>query len=352
MLLFYQLNTVTLRERTATVDGSIDEFIKIKINGINQQIWIRSNNPSAPLILFLHGGPGHPHMHQAGAETMPLINDYIVVQWDQRGAGASFSPDIEPKSLTIQQMEDDSISLISELLKKYNRKKIYLLGHSWGSYLGLRIAHKYPEFIEAFVAVGLVTDMIPAYKLMRKNLIKQAAQKIQKAKKEHNPEKVARFLEAKEKLEKFDIEETVKRADWDYFLKNYFEPRTNLEFPYALKEIEGENPHIFTQEARKEYVTLLEKSMQLAVGLFFEVLKQSPTEDIKEIKVPIFTILGRHDYNIEPNLASQYMDKLIAPFKKTVWFENSAHMMTFEEPEKFKKLMIEEVLNLQFCVGR
>lgn len=332
-----------------TQTSAIDEFTTLKINGSDQQIWIRGNKPAAPLLLFLHGGPGHPHMHQAGAETDLLVDDYIVIQWDQRGAGASYSQDIDPAALTIQQMQIDTVAVIKSLLEKFNRKKLYLLGHSWGSYLGLSVAQKNPDLIEAFIAVGLVTDMIPGYKLMQKKIINHSIKMIRDAELAQDFEKKEKIIELKKKLEHFDIDSTVKNKDWDGFLANYFQPRTSLGFPYALKDIEGSNPHIVSAEEIKAYTEKVDKSVKLAVGLFFEILKQEPTKTIREIRVPILTILGRHDYNVEPTSAQRYMKNLKAPCKKTIWFEKSAHMMTFEEPENFKKVMLEDVLNLKFC---
>ncbi len=337
------LHCTAIPERS---EVSIDEYTKMRINGVDQQVWIRGNNLSAPLLLFLHGGPGHPHMHQAGSETDLLMNRFIVVQWDQRGAGASYAEGIDSQSLTIQQMENDTITLIETLLKRFNRKKIYLIGHSWGSYLGLRVVNRNPHIVEAFVAVGLVTDMIPAYKMMRQKLIAHAGKII---KLEKNLQKKKNLIEWKKQLEDFDIEKTIANKDWDGFLKNYFEPRTNLGFPYSLKDIDGHNSHIASEKAIKEYRLQVDKGIKLATGLFFEVLKQEPTKVIKKIEVPILTILGRHDYNTEPISAEKYMKNLRAPCKKTIWFENSAHMMTFEEPEKFKQVMLEQVLNLKFC---
>ncbi|MCB0422175.1 MAG: alpha/beta hydrolase [Bdellovibrionales bacterium] len=329
----------------------IDEYKKIQINGFEQQIWIRGDDVSNPLLLFLHGGPGHPHMHLAGAETDLLVKHFTVVQWDQRGAGASFVEDIDPKSLTIEQMEEDAIVLVKMLLKRFRQKKIYLLGHSWGSYLGIKVVHDDPDLFHAFVAIGLVTDMISGYQEMKKILLDDVAKRISElgTAGDHGNNKEL-ILNARDKLEKFDIKAIVKARDWNGFIKYYFNPRTELGFPYTLKDLKGYNPHISSKKEIHQYNVHVDKGMKLAENLFFDVLSRRLTEEVKELKVPIFTILGRHDYNINPHAAERFMNRLIAPCKHTFWFENSAHMITFEEPERFQKIMLEQVLHLQGCL--
>jgi pimeloyl-ACP methyl ester carboxylesterase len=328
-----------------TKTNSIDEYKKIRVNESDQQIWIKSNNTSNPLLLFLHGGPGDPHMHQAGAETNLLDNHFIVVQWDQRLAGASYREGADPSTLTIDQMEKDTVEVIRYLLRQFNQKKLYLVGHSWGSYLGAKVAYKYPELLHAFVGVGLVTDMIPAFKEMHRRIIRESSKKIEQLKGSDKD----KLIKSREKLKKFDIESIKKNKDWNQFLESYFKPRTELGFPYTLKEIKGSNPHISTKEEIKAYEEKNKKGAELATDLFFEVLSRKLTEEVPELKIPIFAILGRHDYNVDPYLAEKYMNNLKAPCKKTIWFENSAHMMTFEEPERFKKIMINQVLDAQGC---
>ncbi|MBT4760817.1 MAG: alpha/beta hydrolase [Bdellovibrionaceae bacterium] len=341
LILFFLNNSLTA--------APIDEFKKIYINGASQQIWIRGNDTRNPLLIFLHGGPGEPHMSIAGAETNLLTDHFTVVQWDQRGAGASYSEDITPESLTVEQMEEDAITLIKYLTQKFKQKKVYLLGHSWGAYLGTKISHKYPQYIRAFIAVGLPVNMRQTYPIMKNQLLRITTNKIKRARAFGDSMAAQKLWRIGEALSKFNITDILENKDWDSFINFYFNPRVALGFSSSIHPIRGGNPHISTDIDKKDYSNKLEKSMDLYADLVIRFFNRKITDEVKKIEVPIFAIHGRHDFNVEPYAAEAYISHLTAPCKITSWFENSAHMMTFEEPEKFKNFMINKVLNLKAC---
>ncbi len=120
------------------IEGSIAEVSKIEIGGIKQLVVIRSNNINNPVLLMLHGGFGSPQMQVNILFTGELEKYYKVVNWDQRGAEGSFSKDMPQESINIDRMVEDTKELTIYLSKRFNQKKIFFLGHSWGSYLGMR----------------------------------------------------------------------------------------------------------------------------------------------------------------------------------------------------------------------
>src|ERR1700761_8726561 len=138
--------------------GGISELKAIEINGIKQWISIRGNDPRNPILLFLHGGPGSPMMAESWTFQKPWEDFFTVVQWDQRGAGKTFGEagrKIDP-SMTVDQIQADAEALIEWLLHTYNKPKIFLLGHSWGSILGVKVAQHHPELLFAYIGVGQV----------------------------------------------------------------------------------------------------------------------------------------------------------------------------------------------------
>ena len=144
----------------AIAPGGIDELRTVEIGGIEQWINVRGNDPANPLLLFIHGGPGSPMMPLSWTFQRPWEDFFTVVQWDQRGAGKTFStagrqPD---PALSIKQMQADAEQLIELLLRTYGKDKIFLMGHSWGSILGLRIARHRPEWLHAYIGVGQVVN--------------------------------------------------------------------------------------------------------------------------------------------------------------------------------------------------
>ena len=139
---------------------------KIKIGNINQWISIRGKNTNNPILLYLHGGPGTPVMPLFRYFQAPLENYFIVVQWEQRGAGKSFSWKIPKKTMTIEQFISDLHELIEILMKRFKKEKIFLMGHSWGSVLGTYMVQRYPELFYAYIGVGQASDTIETEKIM------------------------------------------------------------------------------------------------------------------------------------------------------------------------------------------
>ena len=141
-----------------TVDlGGLEE---ITLGGIKQSILIESQDFTKPILLILHGGPGFAMMPLFHQKNRELENHFIVVNWDQRGAGKSYSSNIPIDSMTLAQFVEDAYQLTQYLKQKYNREKIYIIGHSFGTVLGMLLIQKYPQDYFAFAGVGQVVDVI------------------------------------------------------------------------------------------------------------------------------------------------------------------------------------------------
>lgn len=131
----------------------------VEINGIDQWITITGNR-SKPVILFLHGGPGSPLSPYASTIYQELENEFLLVQWDQRGAGKTYAKQapeeltpafLNKHPLSIEQMTEDGIALTKYLLQYLGKKKLILFGTSWGSVLGVKMATDNPDLFYAYV---------------------------------------------------------------------------------------------------------------------------------------------------------------------------------------------------------
>jgi proline iminopeptidase len=151
-----------IAESQAIAPGGVDELKTVDIGGIKQWISVRGNNPANPILLFIHGGPGSPMMPESWIFQRPWEDFFTVVQWDQRGAGKTFSasgrqPD---KSMTLEQMQADAEQLIDLLRQTYGKKKIFLVAHSFGSVLGVRVAQHRPDALYAYIGIGQVVNAV------------------------------------------------------------------------------------------------------------------------------------------------------------------------------------------------
>jgi pimeloyl-ACP methyl ester carboxylesterase len=332
-----------------------DAFEKVELGGQKQQIWIHGDDAGKPLLLFLHGGPGEPHMNLSAGETNLVSGQYIVVQWDQRGSGASYSEDIDARSLTIRQAAQDAYDLVVYLLRRFKREKLFLLGHSWGSSLGLRLVQSHPELFYAYVAIGLPVGGPDGIRHLRAKLVAAGTRMKSEALASWTAEKD----QALRTLETLDVDSQF--ADRDAFQKRYLSefgrPRNTLGFTWVRDEKRvsdylgrGANahPHL-SGAAGRAYEQLLERGFELNRYLMHEAISRDVSRQVRAIKVPLLALLGRHDSNVDAEAAERFLDQLVAPRKRVVWFEQSAHMMTFEEPERFQDLMIHELPHLCGC---
>lgn len=140
----------------------IDEAAFVPINGLDQWITIRGQDRTRPVVLVLHGGPGGAISHLI-SRMAPLERDYVVVQWDQRGAGRTLAHadgKVDP-SLDIAAMVRDGLAVSDYLRAHLNRRRIILLGWSWGSDLGVRMAEARPDLFAAYVGTGQAASAQP-----------------------------------------------------------------------------------------------------------------------------------------------------------------------------------------------
>ena len=126
----------TIRQRNVKKDSmrfsreGIDSHEQIKINDFEHSLLIRGASSDLPILLFVHGGPGTPEMALSRYYENHLLNDFLIVHYDQRGAGKSYAPEV-PNSIDI--FVEDLLLMTEYLKNRFKKDKIFLLGHSWGT---------------------------------------------------------------------------------------------------------------------------------------------------------------------------------------------------------------------------
>lgn len=336
------------------VPKNIMSLEKIKLGGIDQWIYIRGKNTDNPILLYLHGGPGMSWMHIFRHFQAPLEDYFLVVQWEQRGSGKSYSRKIPKETMTIEQFISDLHELIEMLRNRFNKEKIFLMGHSWGSILGTFMVQRYPELFYAYIGMGQVTNMMENEKMLFQFTLDQAVKRNnKKAIKElkkigppfeglHPPyENVykggynAKLIVFKWLINFVETKYDSNYSKIDEIKKQYSnEIKKYLEFLY-LSNPEYKPFDIFKNISGGKFSTKTMTKEILTVNLF----KQVP-----ELKVPVYIIIGRNDRITSAELAKKYFDALKAPKKEVIWFEKSYHAPNLEEPEKFNRLLIERIL--------
>jgi pimeloyl-ACP methyl ester carboxylesterase len=284
---------------------------EIELGDTTQWILARGSSSDNPVLLFLHGGPGMPAMYLHHACGRELERDFIVVHWDQRGAGKSWDKNVTIESMNVRQIMSDALELIELLRERYEVNKIYLAGHSWGSYLGMLLVNEHPRLFHAYVGIGQVTDEERQGALADMFIVR-------KAREVDNRRAIAQLGQRGE----------IAREKWLF------------EFGGILFNETGYGSLLKTGLCAPEYsiwdaLNVAKGSRFSSNHMRYNVILGPLMEEVTSVRVPVYFFQGRHDYVTPSELVEEYLEKLRAPGKKLVWFENSAHYPFFEEPERF-----------------
>jgi len=322
-----------LRGRTPGLPGprSVASLEKIRLGGVEQGVLIRGQDRDKPVLLFLHGGPGMPAMFLAHEFQRALEKDFVVVHWDRRGAGKSYAAAADRTGLTVSRTLEDAFELTRILRSRFGRDRIYLAGHSWGSYLGLLAVRGHPEYYLAFVGTGQMAGDRGRVEDLRREFLSRAAAETGDAK-------------LRKRLAAPPIEVTeddLFRYGGELHASRSFMPilMAGLRAPeYTLRDILNV----------KRGADLVGREM------VNDVVPKPLEGEIPRFDVPVFFLLGRHDFNTPSRLAAEYLDRLSAPLKGVAWLERSAHFPFFEEPERFREemLRIDEQVRSFWAAGR
>jgi len=288
------------------------DYDTVSVGNIKQVISYNGNK-DLPLLLFLHGGPGSSRMKQAPVFSNILQKHFMVVQWDQREAGRTLALNKSPIPITVQLMENDTYELIKILLKKFNHKKLYLVGESWGTALGFKMAEKHPELLNAYIAFSPMVNQLKSEQILLEKLKIDAVEKGN--------------IQAKNELS------TVK-IPFDNYKQIYYSRKWMFNYdghPFADKDTTG----------LKQYIEDWSKTWMLTWN---EAIQKNLFITLPKISCPVYFFLGEKDLQTNFGLATAYFKILKAPKKNIFTFKNAGHSVLTEEAEQVQKIIIEEVL--------
>jgi pimeloyl-ACP methyl ester carboxylesterase len=265
-----------------------------------------------------------------------LEKNFIVVHWDQRGTGKSFSRAIPRETMTIKRFVDDAYELVHYLRREFKKDKILLVGHSWGSALGLILAKEHPELFYAFVGSGQLVapqdgEQVGYHYVLEKGREHKVAMKQLVA--INHPESYLTIDPEGNWFSKLIIQKK-----WLLRFGGELYHRSNLLLLFNFQTI-------FAPEyAWMDLIRFFFGSVFSLKTMWPEVMRLNFFKSIPRVDIPVFFFEGRHDYNQPASLLQKYYMDLQAPSKELVWFEESAHHPMYEEPEKYTRCLVEKVL--------
>jgi proline iminopeptidase len=312
-----------------------DEFVEI--GGIKQWVSVRGRHADAPILLFIHGGPGFTSLPSSYYYMRDWREYFTVVQWDQRGAGKTYmatDPQAVRPTMTIDRMVADAEELVTYLRKTYGRRKIVLVGFSWGSVVGVKLAQKHPDWFHAYVGTGQFTAF-QASEAMGYDATLTAARKDGNTEAIADLERIAPFPDTVHPERNVQNLGTERR--WLAHYGGYYW-RNNVGH-------EGElNP--LSPDYSDDELAARDKAQGFSLQALWTELSAVDLRKDSTFKLPVVFIQGRHDTGTSAILLGRYFATVKAPKKKLIWFEDSAHMAYQEEPGRFLVTLVRDVLPL------
>lgn len=301
------------------IDGSIAVERRITLGGWDQYVLVRGRDRKAPVLLYLHGGPGTSEMPLLRVYDAALEEDFVVVYWDQRGTGKSYSANLDPATLTLERLTRDLDELVDLLRSEFGQDRVMLVGHSWGTQLGLAYVSRHPEKVAAYVGVGQISNATESDSLGYAWALAEA-----RAREDHEAIRVLESIG----LPPYSIPNVERQRKYVARYGGAFrEPRSLLDLVFtSLKAPEVSWPDVIA------FVRGTSVSMK---ALWPTAQAFDANTSYPRLDVPVFFLLGRHDRQVSSALAAEYFERLHAPHKELIWFERSAHSPPFEEPDRF-----------------
>ncbi len=324
-----------LDEKGNTPENSIAELTEIELNGREQWISLRGWDQSKPVLLFLAGGPGGSQMAAVRYELSELEKHFVVVNWDQPGSGKSYYAE-KTENISIETYIQDGYALTEYLKERFTQEKIYLVGESWGSALGIFLIDSFSDSYHAFIGTGQMIDFVETEQMDYEKALEIANEKNDKATVEQ--------LEENGLPPYYGDNVTWKSAVYLNYLSSYMANNSAIHNPgyNTLRDI-----------GSSEY-GLLDKINYFRgiINTYNHVYQQLYSVDLRTdyttLDVPIYFFLGRHDLNAPTSLVEEYLQVVDTPHTEIKWFEHSGHSPWINERDKFMEELISCFLENEF----
>ena len=316
-------------------DRSIASLETVVLGGLDQRLLVRGTDREAPVLLWVHPGPGLATIPFSKAFTRELERHFVVVQLDQRGAGASCSGAAYSRGVSFEALVEDTIELAGNLTRRFAKDRIFLAGHGYGASMAAVAASRRPDLFHAFVAVDLLVHAVrgerESLEFARNGLAARGDEAgVHWASTRTIPYPMrAEFFRQRELLGSVGGETASGRGVFQFALPGLFAPE------YTLLE-------------KISYPRCFLRSMDSLLPDYWalDLFSSAPAVD-----VPVFFFTGRADHVASATLIGEYAGVLRSPRKEQVWFEESGHWPPFEEPARFQRELIERLIPIARSAG-
>ncbi len=321
-----------LDEAGEPLKGSLSEKVHVDIHGVRQGMFIKSKDINHPVLLYVHGGM--PDYFLTREFPTHLEDEFTVVWWEQRGSGISYAPDIPPETMTMDQLIADVVAVTDYLRQRFGKDKIYLMGHSGGTFIGLQAVARAPELYHAYIGVAQMSYQLESERLAHEYMRRRFEER-------GDTGMVKKLDAAPVTLEGgtppgyVAIRDEAMHALGIGTMHQMRSLVTGLFLPSFQ----------FREYTLSEKLDLWRAKSRAGVSVVWgEMLATDLRQQLTRIQVPVYFLHGAYDYTCNYSLARSYLETLDAPVKGFYTFESSAHSPMFEEPQKMLRILREDVL--------
>jgi pimeloyl-ACP methyl ester carboxylesterase len=318
------------------IPGSIAELTHVHLGGQEQAIMLHGRSAELPVLLYLSGGPGQSDLAYSRVLLADLAQDFIVVGWDQRGAGKSYAALDPTNNLTLDQAVADTIELTNYLRQRFDEEKIYLMGESWGTTLGVLAVQQRPDLYHAWIGSSQMVSQRETDRQLYRDILALA---------ERNGDTALR-----DQMLAFG---EPPYADVPYpnaiVMSNYPRLETPYTPPHAYIErgtAANLGPYgIFGSEYNfVEKVNVLRGLIDMFAILYPQIQHIDFRQDAPQLDVPVYILDGAAELPARRDLALEWFGLLDAPSKRLYTFADSGHSVAFEQFEALHEILTGTVL--------
>lgn len=321
-----------------SLPGSISEKTFVNIGGVSQGMFIRGKDINNPVLLFIHGGPAFPNYFLIDRYKPGLEEHFTVCYWEQRGGGLSYNPEVTLESMNFDQLASDAIEVSNYLRGRFSKEKIYIVAHSGGTPFAIMAVARAPHLYHAYVGMGQITSQSASDRIAYKYMMDIYSEN-------GNDQAVI-------ELKKYPI---LDSSEYNVpFYKSLVRDKSMHELGIGtMRDMRSVVKGVFIPVWTCKAYTVREKmniwiskfSFLKKTGLIDELFAIDVNEKVLKVEIPVYFFSGKYDLTVNHDLSKAYLEKLEAPVKGFYTFAESAHSPIYEEPQRFREIILTDVVN-------
>lgn len=336
IIVFIVLSVLVLRlinsnKNKIDIEAGIQESTYIDIDGMKQYIQIRGENTENPVMIFIHGGPASPMGYVSAYYQKELESELTIINYDQRGCGRTYYNSNCNTNSNIDLLVDDLNVIVEYAKERFNKDRVIIAGHSWGTVIGSIYVQKYPENVSCYIGISQITNLYEN----KLNVARMALEK-EEIKETEDERKLTEIMERMSRVNKYDDMSLDDLGQLVSISSKYI--ACEGEMSGLLQMITGITSPDMNFDDIKWFISQMNTQKFFAQNR--EIMEYAffgfDVDMLSTIyNVPVYYLAGKDDYAVCQKDAKAYYERIEAPDKAFYWLENTGHSMFMDNPELY-----------------